>query len=73
MGGPKGLAVTGRHADGWIPPHAANWHSTLVASARPVIQEAAVAAGRQPDAVGIIYLVAGRITQEPVRRRRPAA
>ena len=24
VGGPKGLAVTGRNADGWIPPHAAD-------------------------------------------------
>lgn len=24
VGGPKGLAVTGRNADGWILPHAAN-------------------------------------------------
>src|ERR1700685_3547267 len=33
-GGPKGLAVTGRHADGWVPPHAADWRSTLIAESR---------------------------------------
>ena len=26
--GPKNLAVTGRHADGWIPGHLADWRST---------------------------------------------
>jgi hypothetical protein len=65
VGGPKGLAVTGRNADGWIPPHAADWRSTLVASARPVIDEAAVSAGRKPNDVGIVYLVAGPITRNP--------
>ncbi|RDI50137.1 LLM class flavin-dependent oxidoreductase [Nocardia mexicana] len=69
VGGPKGLAVTGRHADGWIPPHAADWRSTLVASARPVIEEAAVSAGRKPTDIGTVYLVAGSITRDP----RPSA
>lgn len=66
VGGPKGLAVTGRNADGWIPPHAADWRSTLVASARPVIEEAAVSAGRKPTDVGIVYLAAGPITRDPI-------
>jgi alkanesulfonate monooxygenase SsuD/methylene tetrahydromethanopterin reductase-like flavin-dependent oxidoreductase (luciferase family) len=66
VGGPKGLAVTGRNADGWIPPHAADWRSTLVASARPVIEEAAVSAGRKPNDVGIVYLAAGPITRDPI-------
>ena len=65
-GGPKGLAVTGRQADGWIPPHAADWRSALVAQSRPVIDEAAVAAGRNPADIGTVYLVAGRITKDPV-------
>ena len=65
-GGPKGLAVAGRRADGWIPPHAADWRSKLVAEARPVIDEAAAAAGRDPADVGTVYLVAGRITRDPV-------
>jgi alkanesulfonate monooxygenase SsuD/methylene tetrahydromethanopterin reductase-like flavin-dependent oxidoreductase (luciferase family) len=65
-GGPKGLAVTGRHADGWIPPHAADWRSTLVAESRPIIEEAAASVGRSPTDVGTIYLVAGRITRDPV-------
>lgn len=65
-GGPKGLAVTGRHADGWVPPHAADWRSTVVAECRPVIDEAAAAAGRNPADVGTIYLVSGLITRDPV-------
>jgi alkanesulfonate monooxygenase SsuD/methylene tetrahydromethanopterin reductase-like flavin-dependent oxidoreductase (luciferase family) len=65
-GGPKGLAVTGRNADGWIPPHLADWRSTLVSSARAVIGDAAVSAGREPSDVGIIYLTAGPITRDPV-------
>jgi alkanesulfonate monooxygenase SsuD/methylene tetrahydromethanopterin reductase-like flavin-dependent oxidoreductase (luciferase family) len=65
-GGPKALAVAGRQADGWVPPHAADWRSTLVAGARPVIDEAAASAGRNPADVGTVYLVAGRITRDPV-------
>ena len=65
-GGPKGLAVTGRCADGWIPPHAADWRSKLVAESRPVIDEAAASAGRNPADVGTVYLVAGRMTRDPV-------
>ena len=63
-GGPKGLAVTGRHADGWVPPHAADWRSTLVAESRPIIDEAAASVGRSPIDVGTIYIVSGRITRD---------
>ncbi len=69
-GGPRGLAVTGRHADGWIPPHAADWRSQLVAESRPIIDEAAAADGRKPTDVGTIYLVAGRITRDPLPETR---
>jgi alkanesulfonate monooxygenase SsuD/methylene tetrahydromethanopterin reductase-like flavin-dependent oxidoreductase (luciferase family) len=69
-GGPKGLAVTGRHADGWVPPHAADWRSTLVAESRPVVDEAAVSAGRHPADVDTIYLVSGRITRVPLSETR---
>ena len=65
-GGPKALAVAGRLADGWVPPHAADWRSPVVARARPVIDQAAAAAGRNPADVGTVYLVAGRITRDPV-------
>jgi alkanesulfonate monooxygenase SsuD/methylene tetrahydromethanopterin reductase-like flavin-dependent oxidoreductase (luciferase family) len=69
-GGPKGLAVTGRHADGWVPPHLADWRSTLVAESRPIIDEAAVSVGRNPTEVGTIYLVSGRITRDPLPETR---
>jgi alkanesulfonate monooxygenase SsuD/methylene tetrahydromethanopterin reductase-like flavin-dependent oxidoreductase (luciferase family) len=69
-GGPKGLAVTGRHADGWIPPHAADWRSAVVAESRPIIDEAAASAGRDPADVGTVYLVSGRITRDPLLETR---
>jgi len=65
-GGPKGLAVTGRHADGWIPGHLADWRSTLVAESRPVIDQAAAAAGRDPADIATIYNVSGRLTRDPL-------
>jgi alkanesulfonate monooxygenase SsuD/methylene tetrahydromethanopterin reductase-like flavin-dependent oxidoreductase (luciferase family) len=69
-GGPKGLAVTGRHADGWIPPHLADWRSTRVAESRPIVDEAAACAGRDPADVDTVYLVSGRITRAPLRETR---
>src|SRR5580693_3711575 len=69
-GGPKGLAVTGRHADGWVPPHAADWRSTLVAESRPIIDEAAASVGRSPTEVGTIYIVSGRISRDSLPATR---
>lgn len=69
-GGPKGLAATGRHADGWIPPHLADWRSREVAELRPVIDQAAVSAGREPADVGTIYNVTGRVTRDPLPETR---
>jgi len=69
-GGPKGLAVTGRHADGWIPGHLADWRSTLVAEARPVIDEAAASVGRDPTDIDTIYNVSGRLTRDPIPETR---
>ena len=69
-GGPKGLAVTGRHADGWIPPHLADWRSTRVAESRPSVDEAAASAGRSPTDVDTIYLVSGPITRDPLPETR---
>jgi alkanesulfonate monooxygenase SsuD/methylene tetrahydromethanopterin reductase-like flavin-dependent oxidoreductase (luciferase family) len=68
--GPKTLAVTGRHADGWIPGHLADWRSTLVAQSRPIIDEAAASAGRNPADVATIYNVTGRLTRDPLPRPR---
>jgi alkanesulfonate monooxygenase SsuD/methylene tetrahydromethanopterin reductase-like flavin-dependent oxidoreductase (luciferase family) len=68
--GPKTLAVTGRHADGWIPGHLADWRSARVAESRPVIDEAAAAAGRNPADVATIYNVSGRLTRDPLPATR---
>jgi alkanesulfonate monooxygenase SsuD/methylene tetrahydromethanopterin reductase-like flavin-dependent oxidoreductase (luciferase family) len=68
--GPKTLAVTGRHADGWIPGHLADWRSTLVAESRPAVDEAAISAGRIPADIKTIYNVSGLITREPLPATR---
>jgi alkanesulfonate monooxygenase SsuD/methylene tetrahydromethanopterin reductase-like flavin-dependent oxidoreductase (luciferase family) len=68
--GPKALAVTGRHADGWIPGHLADWRSTRVAESRPIVDEAAVSAGRNPADVATIYNVSGRLTRDPLPETR---
>ncbi|GAA4155174.1 LLM class flavin-dependent oxidoreductase [Phytohabitans flavus] len=69
---PKSLAVTGRRADGWIPGHAADWLSQRYATSRPIIDEAATAAGRDPAEVATIYNLPGRITASPLRATRDA-
>jgi alkanesulfonate monooxygenase SsuD/methylene tetrahydromethanopterin reductase-like flavin-dependent oxidoreductase (luciferase family) len=68
--GPRSLAVTARLADGWIPAHAADWRSDLVATARPLIDEAAVAAGREPTDIATIYNLGGQITDRAVPKPR---
>ena len=64
--GEKSLAVTGRVADGWIPGHAADWHSERYRRSRPVIDAAAEAVGPRParDPHGL---------QPPRTHHRPAA
>ncbi len=64
--GPKSLAVTGRLADGWLPPMASDWQSTLYRESRPRIDEAAAAAGRAPADIATVYNFPGRITPEPL-------
>jgi hypothetical protein len=68
--GPKNLAVTGRRADGWIPGHLADWRSTLVAESRPIVDEAAASAGRNPADVDTIYNVSGRLERDPLPETR---
>src|SRR5579859_352889 len=65
-GGPKSLAVTGRAADGWIPPGGSDWRSTLYRESRPRIDDAAAAAGRDPAEIADIFNFGGRITPEPL-------
>ena len=64
--GPKNLAVTGRHADGWIPGHLADWRSTTVAESRPIVDEAAASVGRDPTDVDTIYNVSGHLIRKPL-------
>ena len=68
--GPKNLAATGRQADGWIPGHLADWRSTRVAESRPIVDEAATAAGRDPADIDTIYNVSGRIERDPLSATR---
>ena len=68
--GPKALAVTGRHADGWIPAHLADWRSTTVAEARPIVDEAAASVGRTPTHDDTIYNVSGRLARAPLAETR---
>jgi alkanesulfonate monooxygenase SsuD/methylene tetrahydromethanopterin reductase-like flavin-dependent oxidoreductase (luciferase family) len=64
--GPKSLAATGRVADGWIPGHAADWLSEQFRASRPVIDEAAAAAGRDPREIRTVYNFPGTITDQPL-------
>ncbi|MFJ1761891.1 LLM class flavin-dependent oxidoreductase [Amycolatopsis sp. NPDC088138] len=68
--GPKSLAVTGRVADGWMPGRAADWLSERYRTSRPVIDEAAATAGRDPADVVTVYNFPGRITEEPLPKTR---
>ncbi|MEU5263466.1 LLM class flavin-dependent oxidoreductase [Amycolatopsis sp. NPDC021455] len=68
--GPKSLSVTGRVADGWMPGHAADWLSERYRTSRPIIDKAAVDAGRDPADIVTVYNFPGRITAEPLRNTR---
>ena len=68
--GPRSLAVTGRLADGWVPPMASDWRSTRYRESRPRIDEAAIAAGRDPAQIADVYNFGGRITPEPLAATR---
>ncbi|KUN22957.1 5,10-methylene tetrahydromethanopterin reductase [Streptomyces antibioticus] len=70
--GPKSLAATGRVADGWIPGHAADWLSPRYRDSRPVIDEAALKAGRDPADIVTVYNLPGVITATPVAAPRDA-
>jgi alkanesulfonate monooxygenase SsuD/methylene tetrahydromethanopterin reductase-like flavin-dependent oxidoreductase (luciferase family) len=64
--GPKSLAATGRVADGWVPGHAADWLSERYRTSRAVVDEAAVAVGRDPRDVRTIFNFPGLITDQPL-------
>jgi alkanesulfonate monooxygenase SsuD/methylene tetrahydromethanopterin reductase-like flavin-dependent oxidoreductase (luciferase family) len=67
---PKSLAVTGRHADGWVPSGGSDWLSTRYGESRPLIDEAAAAAGRDPAEVVDVFNFGGRITAAPLAQTR---
>ena len=64
--GPKSLAVTGRLADGWVPPRGGDWLNPRVGAARQIIDQAAADAGRDPATIRSIYNVGGTIAATTV-------
>ncbi|RSM79477.1 LLM class flavin-dependent oxidoreductase [Kibdelosporangium aridum] len=68
--GRKSLTATGRVADGWIPGHGADWLSKRYRESRPIIDEAAAAAGRDPGSIRTIYNFPGTITDRPLAATR---
>jgi alkanesulfonate monooxygenase SsuD/methylene tetrahydromethanopterin reductase-like flavin-dependent oxidoreductase (luciferase family) len=59
--GPRMLAVTGRASDGWVSPLSTYVAPAAVPSRQKLIDEAALAAGRDPADVRRIYNVVGSI------------
>jgi hypothetical protein len=53
-----------------MPGHAADWLSERYRTSRPVIDKAAVDAGRDPADVATVYNFPGRITAEPLPKTR---
>jgi alkanesulfonate monooxygenase SsuD/methylene tetrahydromethanopterin reductase-like flavin-dependent oxidoreductase (luciferase family) len=66
VGRPRGLALTGRLADGWVP--SLGWATPdLVPEMSRHIDAAAQAAGRDPGAVRRVYNLSGTIADGPVQ------
>ena len=57
---PRGLALTGRLADGWLP---SNLPPPVLADGHARIDEAAAKAGRQPSEIRRLYNIGGQITE----------
>ncbi|HVV22597.1 MAG TPA: LLM class flavin-dependent oxidoreductase [Pseudonocardiaceae bacterium] len=57
--GPKMLGVVGRAADGWLSPGSSYLKPDMVPGLRAVIDDAALAAGRDPAEIRRIYNVQG--------------
>jgi hypothetical protein len=68
--GPKSLAVTGRAADGWVPSMGSDWLSARFRESRPLIDEAAAKAGRDPAEIANIFNFGGQITSTPLAETR---
>jgi alkanesulfonate monooxygenase SsuD/methylene tetrahydromethanopterin reductase-like flavin-dependent oxidoreductase (luciferase family) len=64
VGKPRGLALTGRMADGWVP--SLSWaRPELVPELARRIDEGAQAAGRDPSEIRRLYNIGGRIVDGP--------
>jgi alkanesulfonate monooxygenase SsuD/methylene tetrahydromethanopterin reductase-like flavin-dependent oxidoreductase (luciferase family) len=59
---PRGLALTGRLADGWVAPLMNYGPPAVAAESQAVIDRAARDAGRDPREIRRIYLVTGALT-----------
>jgi alkanesulfonate monooxygenase SsuD/methylene tetrahydromethanopterin reductase-like flavin-dependent oxidoreductase (luciferase family) len=67
--GPRMLGLIGRKADGWIAPMATRYETKPAAQDR--IDAAAIAAGRDPAAVGRMIQLVGRVTDTASTISRP--
>jgi alkanesulfonate monooxygenase SsuD/methylene tetrahydromethanopterin reductase-like flavin-dependent oxidoreductase (luciferase family) len=63
---PRGLRLIGRLADGWVPSYGHMDPEALRAASRQ-IDDAALAAGRDPGTIRRIYNVGGQITETDAR------
>jgi alkanesulfonate monooxygenase SsuD/methylene tetrahydromethanopterin reductase-like flavin-dependent oxidoreductase (luciferase family) len=67
VGRPRGLALTGRLADGWIP--SLSWATPdRVPALQQWIDDGAAQAGRDPAEIRRLYNIGGTITDGPTRR-----
>lgn len=69
-GGPRALAITGRLADGWIPPAGAGWDSPTYRDGIKVITDAAEAAGRDMSSFTTMFNVGGALTDRDLPSTR---
>jgi len=53
-----------------VPANAADWRSREVAARRPLIDEAAVTAGREPSEIVTVYNLGGEVTDRPLAATR---
>jgi alkanesulfonate monooxygenase SsuD/methylene tetrahydromethanopterin reductase-like flavin-dependent oxidoreductase (luciferase family) len=66
VGKPRGLALTGRLADGWVP--SLSWATPdLVPELQGRIDDGAAAAGRDPREIRRVYNIGGTIADRPTR------
>jgi alkanesulfonate monooxygenase SsuD/methylene tetrahydromethanopterin reductase-like flavin-dependent oxidoreductase (luciferase family) len=69
-GGPRALRITGRLADGWIPPLGSDWLSERYQRSRPIIDQAARDAGRDPSQIIDYFNFGGVLTPRDLSNTR---